>query len=76
MCYYNGIRVSKTEFIRLKEIEKDLRIYDLSTPLIDGFEYGEVSVIKPTIDYTNWDILRCKCGKVIIASIRSLLTVA
>ncbi len=62
MCYYNGIRVSKTEFIRLKEIEKDLRIYDLSTPLIDGFEYGEVSVVKPTIDYTNWDIVKMEWG--------------
>jgi putative SOS response-associated peptidase YedK len=62
MCYYNGVKVLKTELIRLKEIEKDLNAYDLSTPLIDGFEYGQVNVIKPGKDYCDWDIVKMEWG--------------
>jgi putative SOS response-associated peptidase YedK len=62
MCYYNGVKVSRTEFIRLKEIEKDLRAYNLATPLIDGFDYGEVNVIKPNNEFCDWDIVKMEWG--------------
>jgi putative SOS response-associated peptidase YedK len=62
MCYYNGIRVSRTEFIRLKEIERDVRLYDLAKPMIDGFEYGAVNVIKPNKEYCDWDIVKVEWG--------------
>lgn len=33
MCNYNGIRVSRNEFIRLKEIEKELKHLNSLKPL-------------------------------------------
>ena len=49
MCYYNGLRVTKTEFIRLLDIEKDIRGYKdlLYRPVQKGFEYGDWPVILP-----------------------------
>lgn len=61
MCYYNGVKVLKTELLRFQEIERDLSAYDLSTPLIDGFDYGQVNVIKPSND-CGWDMVKMEWG--------------
>jgi putative SOS response-associated peptidase YedK len=61
MCNFYGVRVSRTEFIRLKEIERDLRLYNLSRPYIDGFDYGEVDIIKPNKG-GDWDIVKMEWG--------------
>ena len=46
MCYYNGVKVLKSEFIRLKDIEKAVASYDfLTQPLQPGFEYGNHPVL-------------------------------
>ena len=62
MCYYNGIRVSRSEFIRLKEIERDLRLYNLSNSIFNGFDYKEIDVIKPNANYCDWDIVKIEWG--------------
>ena len=38
MCYYNGIRVSKEEFIRLKNMEVQINNQDLYCPVMSGFD--------------------------------------
>lgn len=49
MCFYNGIKISRAEHIRLKDIELSLHDYDLSLlkPLQSGFDFDEWPVIKP-----------------------------
>lgn len=64
MCYYNGVRVSLSEFIKLKNEEKELNIYKemLWRPLQSGFDYGEWPIVKPSADYSNWDIINAEWG--------------
>lgn len=57
MCYYNGIRVSKADFIRLKGIEKELKGLRLNRPVGNGFDYQDWPIIKPTIDRKNFEII-------------------
>ncbi len=49
MCFYNGIQISRAEHIRLMELEKSLRDYELSLnrPMQSGFDFGDWPVIKP-----------------------------
>jgi putative SOS response-associated peptidase YedK len=49
MCYYNGVRVTKAEFIRLKQLEKTLaNLQLLGNPLHIGFDYAPHPVLKRT----------------------------
>lgn len=57
MCYYNGIRVSKDDRIRLLEIEKDLRKFELNRPMQSGFDYDTWPVIKPVAGCKDWEIV-------------------
>jgi putative SOS response-associated peptidase YedK len=51
MCYYNGVRVTKAEFIRLKQLEKAIaNLNILQNPLYTGFDYSPHPVIKRTAD--------------------------
>ena len=47
MCTYNGCRVSKAEYIRLKAIEKEIRNLQLNIPARNGFDYRDWPIIKP-----------------------------
>jgi putative SOS response-associated peptidase YedK len=48
MCYYNGQKVSRAEYIRLKELEKLVASYDfLGRELQIGFDYALNAVLKP-----------------------------
>lgn len=63
MCYYNGQRVSRAEFIRLMALEKAVMNYDfLDQELHDGFSYGNIAVLKPTEDKCNFDIVQMEWG--------------
>jgi len=63
MCYYNGQRVSRDEFIRLKSLEKDTRVYEfLDEGVISGFGGKPVAVLVPTADKTNFDIVQMEWG--------------
>lgn len=48
MCNYNGIRVSRSEFIRLKELEIEVEKYNLMRPVQNGFVYQDWPVIRPS----------------------------
>jgi putative SOS response-associated peptidase YedK len=56
MCYYNGCRVTRAEFIRLKNIEKELRGLKLVRPVQNGFDYRDWPIIKPSFDRKSFDI--------------------
>lgn len=62
MCYYNGIRVSRAKFIRLKNIEKELRLHNLIKPMQNGFDYQTVHVIKPNSEFCDWEIVEMEWG--------------
>jgi len=47
MCYYNGVKVTRSEFIRLKQIEKAISKYNfLNRDLHIGFDYSLAPVLK------------------------------
>jgi putative SOS response-associated peptidase YedK len=63
MCYYNGQKVTHSEFIRLKQLEKALAKYDfLTRDLSIGFEYGLNAVLKPMPDTEDFDIVQMEWG--------------
>ena len=46
MCYYNAQKVTHSEFLRLKNIEKNLKEHDFFTRLvIVGFDFGKITVL-------------------------------
>ncbi|WP_286751751.1 MULTISPECIES: SOS response-associated peptidase [Sphingobacterium] len=63
MCYYNGQRVSREEFIRLMDLEKAVMNYDfLDQEIHEGFNYGNIAVLRPTEDKCNFDIVQMEWG--------------
>ncbi len=63
MCYYNGQRVTRVEYIRLKQLEKLIAGYDfLATPLKSGFDYGNNVVLKPIAGKEDFDIVQMEWG--------------
>lgn len=63
MCYYNGQRVSRSEYIRLMELEKAVRNYDfLNKDIQEGFAYGKSAVLKPNDVKSNFDIVQMEWG--------------
>jgi putative SOS response-associated peptidase YedK len=47
MCYYNGIKVSKEEYNRLKELEKQVAFLNEEFAIHKGFDYADFPVITP-----------------------------
>lgn len=63
MCYYNGQKVTRAEYIRLKELEKELANYDfLNTDLEIGFEYKTTAVLKPIPGKNDFEIVQMEWG--------------
>lgn len=63
MCYYNGVKVTKSEFIRLKSIEKIVAKYDfLNRPLHVGFDYNVAPVLKRIDGQEDFDIVQMEWG--------------
>lgn len=64
MCYYNGIRVSKDEFIRLKSLEVQVKDRDLDCGVMSGFEYADWPILIPAADgksisltFAHWELI-------------------
>jgi putative SOS response-associated peptidase YedK len=66
MCFYNGISVSRAEYIRLMEIDIMLKDYDLSLirPMQSGFDFTDWPVIKPVdggrtakLELMHWELI-------------------
>ena len=49
MCYYNGIKVTRDEYIRLTGLEKEIKILFklLAKPIQSGFEYKNWPIVRP-----------------------------
>jgi hypothetical protein len=62
MCNYNGIKVSHTEFVRLKNLEKELKNINLYRPAQNGFEYGDWPVITATGDRSDFEVTTMEWG--------------
>ncbi len=63
MCYYNGQKVTKEEFIRLKQLEKAVAKYDfLHRDLHVGFDYSNVAVLKRQEGIEDFDIVEMEWG--------------
>lgn len=59
MCYYNGIKVSRTEYIRLVNAEKEVKAIMalLAKPLQSGFEYKDWPIIKPVNGGKDFEVV-------------------
>ncbi|MCZ4224711.1 SOS response-associated peptidase [Pedobacter rhodius] len=63
MCYYNGQRVSRAEFISLLQLEKAVKNYQfLDRAVHNGFAYSPVAVLKRDAEQTNFDIVQMEWG--------------
>jgi putative SOS response-associated peptidase YedK len=63
MCYYNGQKVSRTEFIRLMDLEKAVEHYEfLDRDIHDGFTYSHAAVLKPTEAKNDFNIVPMEWG--------------
>lgn len=63
MCYYNGQKVSKAEFIRLKNLEKTIAKYSfLNRDLLSGFDYGKSAVLKKVEGEEDFEIVEMEWG--------------
>ncbi len=63
MCYYNGVRVTRAEFIRLKQLEKAIaKLNFLNKPLLIGFEYTNAPVLKRVAGRQDFEITEMEWG--------------
>jgi putative SOS response-associated peptidase YedK len=65
MCYYNGQKVTRAEFIRLKHLEKEIRKYNfLNVGIHNGFNYAPCAILVPSEDGKDFDIVQAEWGYV------------
>jgi putative SOS response-associated peptidase YedK len=65
MCYYNGQKVTRTEFIRLKNLERAVRNFNfLNVGVHNGFNYAPCAILVPSEDGKNFDIVQAEWGYV------------
>ena len=63
MCYYNGQKVTRSEFIRLKNLEKVIAKYSfLNKDLLIGFDYGKSAVLKRIDGEEDFEIVEMEWG--------------
>ncbi|HTE31302.1 MAG TPA: SOS response-associated peptidase family protein, partial [Chryseolinea sp.] len=56
MCYYNGMRVTRDQFIRLIGIERELKGMNLVRPVANGFDYRSWPIVRPTADRKSFTV--------------------
>jgi putative SOS response-associated peptidase YedK len=65
MCYYNGQKVTRVEYIRLKAIEKSIRKYNfLNVGVHNGFNYAPCAILVQSEDGNDFDIVQAEWGYV------------
>ena len=64
MCSYIGVKVSKLEFIKLKQLEKKIGVIATLKTLQSGFEYADWAIIKANqaktdieIELAHWEFI-------------------
>jgi putative SOS response-associated peptidase YedK len=65
MCYYNGQRVTRAEYIELKGLAKPVRNYDfLNVGVHNGFNYAPCAILIPSEDGRDFEITQAEWGYV------------
>ncbi|WP_342647361.1 SOS response-associated peptidase family protein [Mucilaginibacter sp. CSA2-8R] len=65
MCYYNGQRVTRAEYIELKGLAKEVRKYNfLNTGVHNGFNYAPCAILVASEDGKDFDIVQAEWGYV------------
>lgn len=65
MCYYNGQRVTRAEFIELKSLAKPVKNYDfLNVGVHNGFNYAPCAILVPSEDGRDFEIVQAEWGYV------------
>ena len=63
MCYYNGQKVSRSEFIRLKNLEKAVSNYNfLNVGVHNGFMFQPAAVAVANSDKTDFELVQGQWG--------------
>lgn len=63
MCYFNGTKVTKTEYIRLRHLEKLVANYKFpDRDVINGFDFGPTTILKPHADKKDFDLVEMEWG--------------
>lgn len=63
MCYFNGQKVTREEYIRLKHLEKLVAKYDfLNRDVVVGFDFPPVAVLKPIEGKEDFEIVQMEWG--------------
>jgi putative SOS response-associated peptidase YedK len=47
MCYYNGRKVARAEYLRLRDLEKKIAFLSEQQAIYKGFDFNEYPIIKP-----------------------------
>ena len=65
MCYYNGQRVTRAEYIELKGLAKPVRNYPfLNVGVHNGFNYAPCAILVPSENNKDFDIVQAEWGYV------------
>ncbi|QXV66823.1 SOS response-associated peptidase family protein [Mucilaginibacter sp. 21P] len=65
MCYYNGQRVSRAEYIELKGLAKPVKKYNfLNVGVHNGFNYAPCAILVPSADGKDFEITQAEWGYV------------
>jgi len=63
MCYFNGIKVTREEYIRLMELEKSLaHLAHLIRPVQDGFTFQQSIILKANAAKDDFDLVGMEWG--------------
>ncbi|QEM12385.1 SOS response-associated peptidase [Mucilaginibacter rubeus] len=63
MCYYNGQKVTRSEFIRLKNLEKEVRRYNfLNVGVHNGFMFEPAAIAIANSDKTDFELVQAQWG--------------
>jgi putative SOS response-associated peptidase YedK len=57
MCYYNGQKVTRAEFIQLKALERKISERRITRKIQSGFEYTDAFIMVPTEDRKHFDLI-------------------
>jgi putative SOS response-associated peptidase YedK len=63
MCYYNGQKVTRSEFIRLKNLEKAVNNYNfLNVGIHNGFMFQPAAIAIANSDKTDFELVQAQWG--------------
>lgn len=63
MCYYNGQKVTRDEYIRLKHLEKLVANYKFLNREVEvGFDFGQTAVLRPIEGKEDFEIVPMEWG--------------